>query len=289
MALRMKTVLETIRSGTPWLEKAGIENARLNMEHLLAKVLGCRRLQLYMDFDRPLSEAELGPLRELVRRRREGEPLQHLLGSVEFMGREFRCDARALIPRPETEELVERIAGRVKRQGGATPAAVLDMGTGSGVIGLSLAAAWPEARVVLADVSPDALALARENAEALALGGERVEFLRTDLCAGLGERRFDVVAANLPYIDPEEIPGLAAEVQRDPVLALDGGPGGTAVIRRFLEELTPHLQPGALVALEVGEGQTAAIAEWMRAAGYAEVAAETDLGQRDRFVFARWP
>ncbi len=221
----MKTVLETIRSGTPWLEKAGIENARLNMEHLLAKVLGCRRLQLYMDFDRPLSEAELGPLRELVRRRREGEPLQHLLGSVEFMGREFRCDARALIPRPETEELVERIAGRVKRQGGATPATVLDMGTGSGVIGLSLAAAWPEARVVLADVSPDALALARENAEALGLAGERVEFLRTDLCAGLGERRFDVVAANLPYIDPEEIPGLAAEVQRDPVLALDGGAG----------------------------------------------------------------
>ena len=95
----MKTVLDTIRTGTPWLEKAGVENARLNMELLLAKVLGCRRMQLYMDFDRPLSETELAPLRDLVKRRREGEPLQHLLGSVEFMGREFHCDRRALIPR----------------------------------------------------------------------------------------------------------------------------------------------------------------------------------------------
>jgi release factor glutamine methyltransferase len=205
------------------------------------------------------------------------------------MGREFRCDARALIPRPETEELVERILGRVKRQGGAPPQAVLDMGTGSGVIGLSLAAAWPEARVVLADMSPDALALAQENAEALGLAGERLTFLLTDLCAALGGRRFHVVAANLPYIDPDEIPGLAPEVQRDPLLALDGGPGGTAVIRRFLDALPPHLEPGALLALEVGEGQTAALAEGLRAAGFEDVAAESDLGQRDRFVFARWP
>src|SRR5436190_22302012 len=140
----MKTVLETIRSGTPWLEKAGVENARLNMEHLLAKVLGCRRMQLYMDFDRPLSEDQLAPLRELLKRRGKREPLQHLLGTVEFMGREFKCDARALIPRPETEELVEKTLAEWKSANGETPPAdILDMGTGSGIIGLSPAAALP--------------------------------------------------------------------------------------------------------------------------------------------------
>src|SRR5262245_51040608 len=160
----MKTVLETIRSGAPWLEKAGVENARLNMEHLLAKVLGCRRMQLYMDFDRPLGEDQLAPLRELLKRRGKREPLQHLLGSVEFMGHEFKCDARALIPRPETEELVEKILTEWKTGGDAPPAEILDMGTGSGIIGLSLALAFPDTKAVLADVSPEALGLARENA-----------------------------------------------------------------------------------------------------------------------------
>src|SRR6188508_3258577 len=160
----MKTVLETIRSGAPWLEKAGVENARLNMEHLLAKVLGCRRMQLYMDFDRPLSEEQLAPLRELVKRRGKREPLQHLLGTSEFMGREFKCDARALIPRHETEELVEKIIAECRKDGFVPSANILDMGTGSGVIGLSLALAFTESLVTMADVSAPALQLARENA-----------------------------------------------------------------------------------------------------------------------------
>jgi release factor glutamine methyltransferase len=205
----MKTVLETIRSGAPWLEKAGVENARLNMEHLLAKVLGCRRMQLYMDFDRPLDEAQLSPLRDLVKRRGKGEPLQHLLGTTEFCGREFKCDARALIPRHETEELIEKTLAECRRDGLRPPADILDMGTGSGVIGLSLAFAFPEARVTMADVSPEALGLARENAEKLELPMERLTFVQSDLFSALTGQRFDLIAANLPYIAAGEIPTLS--------------------------------------------------------------------------------
>ena len=283
----MKTVLETIRSGAPWLEKAGVENARLNMEHLLAKVLGCRRMQLYMDFDRPLEEEHLAPLRELVKRRGKGEPLQHLLGTVEFAGREFLCDARALIPRPETEELVEKILTECRRDGALPPADILDMGTGSGVIGLSLALAFQESRVVLADVSADALALARENAEKLGVPSERLTLVPSDLFSALSGQRFDLIAANLPYIAAAEIPALSAEVQRDPVLALDGGVRGTELIERFLHELPQHLNLNGLVALEVGAGQTAELAEMMRRIPLREVTAVNDLSRRDRFLFGR--
>ena len=285
----MKTVLETLRSGTPWLEKAGVENARLNMEHMLARVLGCRRMQLYMDFDRPLSEEQLAPLRELLKRRGKGEPLQHLLGTVEFAGHEFICDARALIPRPETEELVERIVAWYKRDGAELPSDVLDMGTGSGVIGLSLAMAFPQAHVVLADLSPEALALAQANAEKLGLPAERVEFVQSNLFGGLSGRRFDLIAANLPYIAAGEIPSLGREVQHDPVLALDGGPRGTELIEAFIAELPQHLTLNGFVALEVGAGQTAELAECMRRAAMRDVAAVDDLSRRDRFLFGRAP
>lgn len=285
----MKTVLETLRSGTPWLEKAGVENARLNMEHMLAKVLGCRRMQLYMDFDRPLAEEQLAPLRELLKRRGKGEPLQHLLGTVEFAGHEFICDARALIPRPETEELVERIVAWYKRDGAELPSDVLDMGTGSGVIGLSLAMAFPQAHVVLADLSPEALALAQANAEKLGLPAERVVFVQSNLFGGLSGRRFDLIAANLPYIAAGEIPSLGREVQHDPVLALDGGPRGTELIEAFIAELPQHLTLNGFTALEVGAGQTAELAECMRRAAMRDVAAVDDLSRRDRFLFGRAP
>ena len=153
----IKTVLQTITDGAAYLEKRGVENGRLNMEHLLAQVLQCKRMQLYLWFDRPLAEHELEPLRNLTVRRGKREPLQHLLGTVEFHGREFLCDARALIPRPETEELVERMLA-MRPDASAPPHSLLDMGTGSGVIGLSLGLAWPGAVLTLADVSPLALA-----------------------------------------------------------------------------------------------------------------------------------
>jgi release factor glutamine methyltransferase len=157
----LKSILEVLTTGSAFLERKGVESPRLNMEHLLAHALGLKRMDLYRQFDRPLSEGELAPLREWTARRGAGVPLQHLLGTVDFHRYSFRCDARALIPRPETEELVEKIIDRRKS---SPPRRILDMGCGSGVIGLSLAAAFPESQVVLADVSADALALARENA-----------------------------------------------------------------------------------------------------------------------------
>lgn len=285
----VKTVLETIQSGTPWLERAGVENARLNMEHLLAHVLGCRRLDLYLQFDRPLSEAELAPLRELVKRRGKREPLQHLLGSVEFCGRDFRCDARALIPRPETEELTERLIRLWGEAGRESPPRILDMGTGSGVIGLSLLHAIPGSTAVLADVSPEALELAKENAERTGMDLARCTFVESDLFSALGGERFDLVAANLPYIAADEIGTLSPEVQRDPRLALEGGAAGTEVIERFLRDLPDHGRAGGIAGLETGSGQTVRLAEVMRNFGLREVRALNDYSGHDRFLVGRFP
>src|SRR5436190_3060398 len=186
------TVLEVLQSSTAYFKKRNVENPRLNAEHLLAQILGRKRIELYLEFERELDEAELAPLRELVRRRAEGEPLQHLLGTVEFCGLTFLCDKRALVPRPETEELVEFLRSTISNQ----QSAILDVGTGSGVIALSLATKFPNAQIFAVDVSEDALALARENATRLGLS-ERVRFSKSHLLENLNER-FDVIVANLP-------------------------------------------------------------------------------------------
>ena len=167
------TVLEVLQSSTAYFKKRKIDNPRLNAEHLLAHVLDRKRLELYLEFERKLDEVELKPLRDLVRRRGEGEPLQYLLGTVEFCGHTFLCDKRAMVPRPETEHLVELLMSEVRGQ--KSDLRILDVGTGSGVIALSLAKAFPTAEVHATDVSEDALELARENAARLGLG-ERVCF-----------------------------------------------------------------------------------------------------------------
>lgn len=274
------TVLEVIRSAAGYLEKNGVEDARLNAEHLLAHALGKKkRLDLYLEFDRPLSDAERAPLRDLVRLRAQGQPLQHLLGTAEFHGREFRCDARALVPRPETEQLVELVQQRAKAQEIAT---VLDVGTGSGVIAVTLALDLPQARVTAVDFSPVALELAHENAERL---GASITFTQANLLPA-GTEAFDVIVANLPYIPAGEIPTLSREVQCDPISALDGGPDGLDLVRELIERGRSRLAEGGWMALEIGHDQAASVAECFAKYGYREIAVHRDYYEIERFVSA---
>lgn len=281
----MKLLLETLKAGTGYLEKRGIEEARLNMEHLLAHVLQCRRLELYLRFGEPLQESDLEKLRGLIKRRGDGEPLQHLLGTVEFCDSELVCDHRALVPRPETERLVELL---VERFGKQPPVTVLDVGTGSGCIGLSLAKTWAKQGSVftLIDISEDALELARLNASRLSLDGADVRFTRSDLFEKI-DGSFDLIVANLPYIPRAEIAMLAREVRRDPAMALDGGVIGTEIISRLVSECPAHLNPGGTIALELGHDQAPAVATFCEAAGLIDVKPVRDLAGVDRFVFAR--
>ncbi len=274
----MKTVLEVIQATTAYFQKSGVESARLNIEHLLAHVLGKKRMDLYLEFDRPLGEQELEPLRALVKRRAAGEPLQHLLGTAEFHGRSFLCDKRALVPRPETEQFCEFILAQGPAQ------RVLDVGTGSGVIPLTLAAAWPDAHVEAVDISPDALALAQANAARLGLA-ERVTFVESDLLAGIAGT-FDLIVANLPYIARDEIPTLAREVQHDPLTALDGGPAGLDLFRRFIPQAAQHLR--GRLALEIGHDQAAPLTKLLAAHNFQDIRAQTDYQGRNRFLFANY-
>ncbi len=276
----MKNVLEVLQATSAYFAKAGVESPRLNIEHLLAHVLGKKRMDLYLEFDRPLSETELHPLRELVRRRAQGEPLQHILGGVEFMGRSFRCDARALIPRPETEQLVEKILQKHP----TPPSRIVDIGTGSGVIALSLAAAWPETEVHAVDVSEAALSLARENAAALDLA-YRVTFHQGSLLDPLSGT-FGLIVANLPYVPTGDIAALSKEVKHDPFLALDGGADGTVLIRPLFAEAKKQL--AGLLALEIGHAQSATLTEALTAEQYHSISPETDYQGRNRFLFASY-
>lgn len=278
----MKTVLEVIKATTAYFTKHGLESPRLNIEHLLAHVLGKKRMDLYLEFDRPLSDKELEPLRDLVRRRAAGEPLQHLLGNVEFMGRTFVSDKRALIPRPETEQLCEMLLEEYKNS--PITGRVLDVGTGSGVIALSLAASWPEAQMEAVDLSEEALSLAQENARKLGLE-ERVRIHRSDLLAET-EGPYALIVANLPYIAAEEIPGLSREVQHDPVSALDGGRIGTEIIFRLITEAKTRLQ--GLLALEIGHDQAAAVCEELARHNYQDIRSTSDYQGRNRYVLAKY-
>ncbi len=276
-------VLEILQSMTTYLKKRDTESARLNAEYLLAHVLGRKRIELYLEFDRPLGEAELAPLRDLMKRRGQGEPLQHLLGTVEFCGHVFVCDKRALIPRPETEELVELLLeSEISHQ----KSAILDVGTGSGVIALSLAAALPEAVVHAVDLSPEALALARENAARLALA-ERVRFFESDLLAAVTER-YDLIAANLPYVPETDRATLAREVRHDPELAVFGGERGDEVIRRLIVQARDRLKPSGLLALEIGMGQEETLVPALAAANYHDISQRHDSAGVLRFLLARY-
>lgn len=280
----MITVLEVLKKTTDFLARHGVENPRLNAELLMGHSLGLKRMQLYLQFERPLAEPELAKLRPLVKRRSEREPLQYIVGTTEFSGLTLKVDRRALIPRPETELLVE-IA---KEAGAVPPARVLDLGTGTGAIALALAQAFPAATVVATDLSADALALAQENATALGLG-ERVHWLRSDWFAALppDEPPFDLIVSNPPYLTEAEVGETEPEVRNfEPRGALTSGPDGLEAIAVIVREARSRLAPGGRLLLETGIAQHARILELTRAAGYAGAESRRDLTGRDRFVSA---
>jgi release factor glutamine methyltransferase len=279
------TVLELIQNTTAFLQRKGVESPRLSIEYLLAEALGKRRLDLYLDYDQRLPEQVLEPLRDKVRRRSEGEPLQHLLGSWEFYGRRFKTDRRALIPRPETERLAELMLKQIPVD--TSPGTRLaDIGTGSGVLAITLALERPALEIVATDISGDTLALARENAFAHGIDG-RIKWLQTDLLSGV-DTDFDFLVANLPYVPSAEMAKLPREVRHDPALALDGGADGLDVIRRFIVEAPSHLKPGAGVLLEVGISQAGGVADILEQQKYRDISIEKDYQGVERFMSARY-
>jgi release factor glutamine methyltransferase len=276
------TVLEVLQSMSAYFKKRNIDNPRLNAEHLLAHVLGRTRMELYLEFERNLDETELATLRELVRRRRQGEPLQHLLGTVEFCGHTFLCDRRAMVPRPETEELVELLQSSIQN----SESRIADIGTGSGVIALSLAAKFPQAEIVAIDLSDEALALARKNAEQLGLNA-RIQFVKSNLLAEV-DGVFDFVIANLPYISTQDRHLLSREVLHDPEIALFAGAKGDELIRALIEQAPPHLRPGGWLALELGIGQAEALSQLLAQKKYHDICPKNDYSGTIRFMFARY-
>jgi len=276
------TVLEVLQSTTAYFKKHNIENPRLNAEHLLANVLERKRIELYLEFERVLTESELPPLRDLVKRRAEGEPLQHLLGTVEFCDHVFLCDKRAMVPRPETEELVEFL----KSELGTPNSEILDVGTGSAVIALSLAAKFPDAQIVAVDISDDALTLAQENAARLSLAG-RVRFLKSNLLENV-EGTFDLVVANLPYVSTQTRDTLSREVLHDPPLAVFAGARGDELIRQLIVQAPSRLRPGGMLALEIGIGQSEALFSALAEENYRDICLKTDYSGVTRFLFARY-
>jgi release factor glutamine methyltransferase len=272
-------LLEVLRGTERYLADRGVENPRLNAEHLLAHALGLKRMELYLQFDRPLTEAERAPLRDLVKRRGAREPLQHVLGTAEFHGRTFTCDKRGLVPRPETEQLVELAVELAK----ANPApTLLDIGTGSGVIAITLAIELPSATLHATDLSPDAVALAAENAARHALT-DRIVFQQADLLPP-GAAKFDLIIANLPYIPAGEIAALSPEVRHDPRTALDGGPDGLDLIRRLIDTAPDRLAPGGALLLEIGLGQADAVSTLLSARKLRDISVRPDYQNIPRFA-----
>lgn len=278
------TVVEMIRWTADYLAGKGFHNPRLNAELLLAGMLGLKRLDLYLQHDRPLTPEELAEYRDRLRRRARREPLQYIDGTAAFRDLVLKVDRRVLIPRPETERLVQEV---LDWAAGRTDLQAVDVGTGSGAIALALATEGPFARVVATDVSPAALAQARENHQFVASGAP-VEFRAGDLLEPVRGERFHAVVSNPPYIGDEEAPALDAEVRDwEPAGALFAGTGGLDVIRRLVPGAADALLPGGLLALEIGAAQGAAVAaiiEQTHAFGAPRV--RPDLAGRDRFVLA---
>lgn len=276
------TAAEALAVAGQKLVEAGVETPEVDAEWLLAHILGLSRTQLALEQGRELSGRERAAFRALVERRARREPLAYVLGEWGFRGLTLKTDRRALIPRPETEVVVERCLALL--DGRADPR-VLDVGTGSGAIALAIAHEQPRARVTAFDNSQDALALARENAALTALE-DRVRLVEHDLAVGLGAETWDLVVSNPPYIAASDVPGLQPEVR-------DWEPEGALVSNGHVDEIAraalPTLRTGGWLVLEVGDGQAKTVADRLASLGYRDVRVSSDLTGRDRVVEGRRP
>lgn len=276
----------TIRRVLAWsaddLKKRSFSSPRLDVELLLGRVVGLDRVHLVIDADRPVSKEELATFRALFTRRRAGEPVAYLLGEREFYGRKFKVDRRVLIPRPDTETLVE--VGLERTRSLYLCARVLDLCTGSGCVAISLACERPTTRVVATDISRDALSLARENA--LRLGAVNVAFAEGDLFDAVrGARAFDLITANPPYIAASEVPSLAPDIRDfEPRVALSPGDDPLAIARRIVDAAPAFLNDGGTLAMEVGAGQAPDVAKLFEARGFSDVRSRKDYGGIERVV-----
>jgi len=287
-----RVLMEFLRLAADYLSRCGSPSARLDAELLLGHVLGMDRVSLYVNHDRPLEPAEVDAYRRVLRERCRGAPIAYITGKKEFMRVTLKVTPAVLIPRPETELLVEATIQRLRAASG--PLLVTDVGTGSGAIAIGLALALPEARVLATDISPAALAVARENVTAHGLDG-RVELLEGDLLAPVADAvrtgrigPLDAVVSNPPYIPARDWESLPRSVRDyEPRLALDGGPDGLDVYRRLIPQAAPLLRPGGLLALEIGHDQEAGLRELLAQDGrWDNVQVQKDYAGHPRVVLA---
>ena len=258
-----------------------IESSRLDAEVLLAFALGTTRIGLVMEGKKPLAPEELAKFRELVKRRRTHEPVAYLRGEREFYGRTFKVDRRVLVPRPDTETLVDAALTRSMHL--SMSMRQLDLCTGSGCVAIAMARQRPTAQVFGSDVSTDALAVARDNA--LRLGAYNTAFFESDLFAAFAGKRFDVITANPPYIASAEIATLMPDVRdHEPKLALDGGEDGLVLVRRIVTDAPAHLEPRGLLAVEIGAGEAPATVALFEAGGFVDVRVHRDIARIERVV-----
>lgn len=277
------TILKILQWTQQYFQSKGMENPRLDAEVLLCAVLDKSRIQLYTNFDEPLEEQELKQYRGYVARRAAREPVAYILGHKGFLQYDFKVTKDTLIPRPETELLVEQLVSLNRDRG---PVRILDLGCGSGAIIDSLLAELPEARGMGVDISPGAAAVTRENAQSLGVG-DRLETVVSDLYEKVPrEEKFQVLVSNPPYIPEGDLAGLQAEVHREPRRALDGGRDGLDFYRRILRDLWSYLDQEGMAAFEIGQGQGEDVARLCREAGLDCVKVRKDYGDMDRMVFA---
>lgn len=277
------TTLSVLDWTTQRFTEAGIAGARLEAQLLLARVLDCTRMQLYTGFDKPLGDTELAAYRALIKRRLGGEPVAYLLNEHEWWGLPLFVDENVLVPRPDTETLIEVVT---KQRDKAAPCRLLDLCTGSGAIAIALAKELPAATVIATDISPQACAIARRNAERNKLA-DRVEVREGDLFAPVANERFEVIVSNPPYIASAVIDTLSAEVKREPRLALDGGADGLAFYDRICAAAPDHLEPGGWLVVEHGFDQAEPVRERFERAGFSDIALVHDLGKNPRVTRGR--